>query len=159
MKIMFVCTGNICRSAMAHWLLLKKIEDNQIKNIEVYSCGIYAENGDIPTYEAERVMEEYGVDITKHRATNIMKSNIQEMDLILCATQSHKIAVLDIYPELKEKVFTMKEYVKYNRENHDSIDIKDPWGYDIDTYRSCVGEIDECLELLIKNGQFKPGNN
>ena len=159
MKIMFVCTGNICRSAMAHWLLLKKIEDNQIKNIEVYSCGIYAENGDIPTYEAERVMEEYGVDITKHRATNIMKSNIKEMDLILCATQSHKIAVLDIYPELKEKVFTMKEYVKYNRENHDSIDIKDPWGYDIDTYRSCVGEIDECLELLIKNGQLVPGLN
>ena len=159
MKIMFVCTGNICRSAMAHWLLLKKIEDNQIKNIEVYSCGIYAENGDIPTYEAEKVMEEYGVDITKHRATNIMKSNIKEMDLILCATQSHKIAVLDIYPELKEKVFTMKEYVKYNRENHDSIDIKDPWGYDIDTYRSCVGEIDECLELLIKNGQLVPGLN
>ena len=159
MKIMFVCTGNICRSAMAQWLLLKKIEDNQIKNIEVYSCGIYAENGDIPTHEARKVMEEYGVDITKHRATNIMSSNIKNMDVILCATQSHKIAVLDIFTELKDKVFTMKEYVNYSREYHDPIDIKDPWGYDIDTYRSCVGEIDECLELLIKSGQLVPGVN
>ncbi len=38
MKIMFVCTGNICRSAMAHWLMEKKIKDNNIKNVEIYSC-------------------------------------------------------------------------------------------------------------------------
>ena len=148
MKIMFVCTGNICRSAMAHWMLLKKIEDKKIQNVEVYSCGIYAENGDIPTYEAKRVMEEYGVNLSKHRATNIQNSNIEDMDLILCATSSHNIAVIDLYPELKEKVFTMKEYVNYNREFHSPVDIKDPWGYDIDTYSSCAAEIDECLELL-----------
>lgn len=38
MKIMFVCTGNICRSAMAHWLMEKKIKDNNIKDVEIYSC-------------------------------------------------------------------------------------------------------------------------
>ena len=149
MKIMFICTGNICRSAMAHGLMLKKLTEKNINNIDVYSCGIYASIGDIPTYEATRVMEEYGVDIKKHRATNIRYSDIKEMDLILCATNSHKIMVIDMYPELKNKVFTMKEYVNYNREYHNSIDIKDPGGYDIDTYRSCVSEIDECLELLV----------
>ena len=151
MKIMFICTGNICRSAMADWLLKKKIKDLKKENIEVYSSGIYAYDGDISTWEAKEVMKEYEVDLKDHRATNIRNSNIKEMDLILCATKSHKIAVLDIYPELKEKVYTMKEYVGYNRENHDKIDIKDPWGYDIETYRSCAAEIDECLELLIKN--------
>lgn len=150
MKIMFICTGNICRSAMAHWMLVKKLKDNKISNVEVFSSGIYAENGDTPTYEAKRVMEEYEVDLSKHRATNTLKSNIKDMDLILCATKNHKVAVLDLYPELKDKTFTMKEYVNYNRENHSSVDIKDPWGYDIDTYRSCAAEIDECLELLIK---------
>lgn len=38
MKIMFICTGNICRSAMAHGLMEKKIKDNNIKNVEIYSC-------------------------------------------------------------------------------------------------------------------------
>ena len=149
MKIMFICTGNICRSAMAEWLLKKKLEEKNRNDIEVYSCGIYAENGDVPTYEAKRVMkEEYGIDMSKHRATNIRNSKIKEMDLILCATSSHKIAVLDMYPELSGKVFTMKEYVNYEREYHDSINIKDPWGYDIETYRACVAEIEECIDLL-----------
>ena len=152
MKIMFICTGNICRSAMAEKLLKKKVLDNNVKDIEIYSCGIYAQDGDVPTWEAEKVMkEEYNIDMTEHRATNIRNSDIEEMDLILCATVSHKNAVLDMYPNLKEKVFTMKEYVNYSREYHDSMNIRDPWGYDIETYRSCLGEIDECLELLIKN--------
>ena len=124
MKIMFICTGNICRSAMAEKLLKKKVLDNEIKDIDVYSCGIYAQDGDIPTWEAKRVMkDEYNIDMTEHRATNIRNSNIKKMDLVLCATVSHKIAVLDLYPNLKEKVFTMKEYVNYSREYHDSINI------------------------------------
>ena len=151
MKIMFICTGNICRSAMAQWLLKQKLDDKEIKNVEVYSCGVYAQDGDIPTWEAKRVMmDEYSIDMSKHRATNIVNSNIKEMDLILCATSRHKRDVLRIYPELEGKVFTMKEYVGYDREYHDKIDIKDPWGYDIETYRSCIAEIDEWLELLIK---------
>ena len=151
MKIMFICTGNICRSAMAQWLLKQKLDDKEIKNVEVYSCGVYAQDGDIPTWEAKRVMmDEYSIDMSKHRATNIVNSNIKEMDLILCATSRHKRDVLRIHPELEGKVFTMKEYVGYDREYHDKIDIKDPWGYDIETYRSCIAEIDECLELLIK---------
>lgn len=150
MKIMFICTGNICRSAMAEWLLKKKIEDKKIENIEVYSSGVYAQDGDISTWEAKRVMmDEYAINMSKHRATNIVNSNIKEMDLILCATSRHKRDVLRIYPELEGKVFTMKEYVGYDREYHDKIDIKDPWGYDTETYRSCVAEIDECLELLL----------
>lgn len=156
MKIMFICSGNICRSAMAHWMLKKKIEETKKENtnftneIEVYSSGTSAFTGDIPTGEAIEVMKEYGVDLTKHRATNMVESNIKEMDLILCATNIHKMQVLSRYPELKEKTYTIKEYVKYNEEGHDQININDPWGYNITTYRYCVAEIEKCLEILIK---------
>lgn len=157
MNIMFVCTGNICRSAMAHWLMKKKIEDLNIEDIKVYSCGIYAETGDIPTFEAIETMEDYDVDLKQHRATNIIDSNIKQMDLILCATNIHKIQVISICPEVKDKTYTMKEYVGYDEEGHDKINIKDPWGYGIGTYRACVNEIEKCLDLLIE--KLEKGKN
>lgn len=146
MKIMFICTGNICRSAMADWLLKKKLEQNNITNIGVYSSGIYAIDGDVSPYEAIEVMEEYGVELKKHRATNIRRSNIKDMDIILCMTISHKRDLIYMYPELKEKIYTLKEYVK---DDKNGIEIKDPWGYDLVTYRFCVAEIDACLDKLI----------
>lgn len=109
-KIMFVCTGNICRSAMADKLLAKRVKEEKL-DIQVFSCGTCAENGDYPTLEAIETMQEYGVDIREHRATNIRNSKIEEMDLVLCATTTHKSTVLNMYPKLDGKVYTMKEYV------------------------------------------------
>jgi protein-tyrosine-phosphatase len=144
MKIMFICTGNICRSAMAHWLMKKKLQEKNINNIDVYSSGIYAENGDTSTDEAIEVMEEYGVDLKQHRATLTTNSNIKEMDLILCMTTSHKQNLIQMYPNLTNKIYTLKEYV-----GMDEINIQDPWGYGIATYRYCAAEIDTCLNKLI----------
>ena len=134
---------------MAHKLLEKKLEDNNIKDVEVYSCGTFAEDGDTSTYSAKEVMREYGIDMSSHRATNIRNSNIQDMDLILCATNSHKYSVLQMYPTLKGKVFTMKEYVNTSPENKD-LDIKDPWGCDIEIYRFCISEIEDVINKLLK---------
>lgn len=144
---MFICTGNICRSAMAHKLLEKKLKDKNITTIEVFSCGIFAENGDTSTYTAKEVMKEYDVDMSTHYATHISNSNIQNMDLVLCATSSHKNSVIQMYPNIANKVFTMKEYV--NDSNSKDIDIKDPWGYDIEVYRFCAAEIEKCIDKLL----------
>lgn len=132
---------------MAHWLLKKKLEERNIKNVEVYSSGIYAVSYDISTDEAIEVMEEYGVDLKKHRATKVQNSNIKDMDIILCMTLSHKRDLIYMYPELKEKIYTLKEYVK---DEKNGVEIKDPWGYDIVTYRFCAAEIDACLDKLIE---------
>ena len=148
MKIMFICTGNICRSAMAHGMMEKLIKENNI-DATVYSCGIYAETGDFATYNAVEAAKEYGVDISNHKATNIRESKIEEMDLILCATMSHKQSVIYLYPNLKTKVFTMKEYAKLE-DNDQNMDIKDPWGYDEFVYRKCAEEINDCLEKTIE---------
>lgn len=148
MKLMFICTGNICRSAMAHVMLEKRAKEEN-KNIQVYSCGVFADNGDRPTEEAISVLATiYDVDLSKHRATNIANSPIEEMDVILCATTSHKNNVLNRYPELKEKVFTMKEYVGYPEND---LDINDPWGCSYETYRKCAREIADVIEKIVFN--------
>ena len=144
-KIMFICTGNICRSAMADGLMKKLVKDTG-KDIEVYSCGVFAEDGDRPTYNAIEVMERMDIDLRKHQATNIRNSNIKEMDIILCATQSHKNAVEQLYPELKRKIYTIKEYAGYEKEDWD---ISDPWGYDIEIYQFCAQQLEKCLEKII----------
>lgn len=146
MKIMFICTGNICRSAMAHVMLEKKAQEMN-KDIEVYSCGVFAYNGDKPTEEAISVLRtEYDVNLAKHCATNIKNSKIEEMDIILCATASHKNNVLNMYPDLEKKVYTMKEYAEYPDTD---LDIKDPWGCSYETYKKCAKEIDDCVNKII----------
>lgn len=148
MKIMFICTGNICRSAMAEGMMKKLTKDNNL-NLDICSCGIYAEDGDYATYNAIEASEYYDVDIKNHRATNIKNSKIKEMDLILCATESHKHSVIYMYPELKEKTYTMKEYAKIDKDGQD-MDIKDPWGYDLNIYQNCAKEIEGCLIKIIE---------
>ncbi len=152
MKVMFVCTGNICRSAMAEGIL-KKIAVDKKLNLKVYSCGIYAEDGDNATYNAIYVAREYDIDISSHRATNIRNSKIQEMDIILCATKSHRDSVIYMYPNLQGKVYTIKEYAEFD-DNGKDIDIKDPWGYDVEIYNNCMIEIQRCLGEIISKGKL-----
>jgi len=132
---------------MAHHLLEKMAAEKQ-KDIQVYSCGIYAQTGDGATYEAIEVMKEYGVDLKKHRATNIAQAPLDQMDLILCATTSHKQAVKMLRPELAEKIYTLKEYTQTDTEEKD---IPDPWGYTQETYRRCASEIEKCLEKIVNS--------
>ena len=93
MKVMFICTGNICRSAMAEVILKDKVsKDSKLKDkIQVFSAGTFAEDGEMSTEDAIEVMEEYGINLKEHRATNVASSNIKEMDIILGATVSHKM--------------------------------------------------------------------
>ena len=125
-------------------------QKEQKKKIKILKC-IHVEClrriGDVPTREAIETMKNYEIDLRQHRATNIRNSNIKDMDVILCATTSHKNSVISMYPELKDKIYTMKEYAEYDKND---MDIKDPWGYGIDVYKKCAKEIEECINEYIR---------
>ena len=146
MKIMFICTGNTCRSAIAEGLA-KKIFKQKNLNIEVYSAGIFAQTGEHASYNSIAIMKEYDVDITLHKATSVDESNIKEIDLILCATKNHKAELQARYSDLKDKIFTMKEYAGIDNNGKD-MDIKDPWGYNLNTFRICAAEISLCIDKI-----------
>ncbi len=151
-NIMFICTGNTCRSAMAQAFMKKLLKDKN--DVKVYSAGIYAINGEKASYEAIKTLKDYyDTDLSMHKSTNVRDSKIKQMDLILCATISHAEMLKRMYPELKEKIFTIKEYA-YGKEVEDK-DIKDPWGYTLDVYKNCAKEIYEALEKIVEKTQQK----
>jgi len=147
-KILFVCTGNTCRSPMAEALFKKLLKERNLhKNFEVGSAGVYAFEHDPASYEAISVMqEEYGTDISSHRARVLTDTDIKENWLILTMTEHHREMILDIYPEGADKVFTIKEYAGADDENPD---ISDPFGMDYDTYKYCAEEIEGLLLKII----------
>ena len=103
MRIMFVCTGNTCRSAMAEAIFKQMVEDE----IEVCSSGVAAENGQCPSKNTLDVCNSHGIDISRHRATYFKDSNIEDMDLVLTFEMHQKYKLKIYYPDLE--VYTIKE--------------------------------------------------
>ncbi len=146
-RIIFICTGNICRSPMAHYYMQSRIKELKKENeYLIDSCGTYASTGEKATNNAIRAIKEYNVDLTSHRAKNIRDVDIENYDLILCLTIAHKRAVLSMFPKLKGKVYTLKEYVQTDNKY---IDIDDPWGLDIDVYKDCAKDIVQNVDKLL----------
>ncbi len=148
-SVLFVCTGNICRSAMAHQYMQKRVKDLNIENnYLIDSCGIYAFTGDISTSNAILAMKKYDVNLKEHRAKNIQDMDLKSYDYIITMTLSHKEFIDYTYPDFKNKVYTLKELV--NNNNNGDINISDPWGYDINTYNLCASEIANYVDKLIE---------
>lgn len=149
-KIMFVCTGNICRSAMAEKLLIKKVKDRKIDDkFVICSAGIYAYSDDKSTYEAVKIMnDEYEIDLSDHKATAIRDSRIEDMDLVLCMTKAHRATLSSIYPNLENRIFLIREYVGLSGE------VADPYGGTLKIYSECAKELDNCLDLLLEKEGF-----
>lgn len=147
-KIVYICTGNVCRSPMAeHYMQQRIISLKKEENYLIDSCGIYANTGESATSNAIMAIKEYGVNMENHRAKSIYDVNILEYDLVITLTSSHKENLLALFPSIKGKVFTLKEYadpdIKYK-------DIDDPWGYGLTVYKSCAKEIVEYVDKLIE---------
>lgn len=131
MKILFVCTGNTCRSPMAEGLFRKILSEKGIDNIECSSAGLFALTGDEVSQNSVKACERFGVDISLHRARRITAYILDETDKFVCMTKDHAASLSLYVPE--EKIFVLGD------------GIPDPYGGDLETYMICANSIRTAL--------------
>ncbi len=134
MNILFVCTGNTCRSPMAQGYVNYKYS-----NIAAKSCGLCAEGFSV-SENAKEVMSELGIDISSHISASLSKELVNWADRIICMSPNHKVWLNSL--GIKSEVLGQG--------------ITDPYGCDKDTYRLCRDEIIKEIDALLCDIQILP---
>lgn len=135
MNILFVCTGNTCRSPMAA-SLFNKVAIEKNLDVRIESAGIFANDGEGASNEAIIAMKNYDIDLLPHHSQSINSELIEKSDLILTMTAAHKMVLA---PSAPDKTFTLCEYAGIDG------DIDDPFGGDVEEYEECAKEIYNAL--------------
>ena len=141
MNIVFVCTGNICRSPMAEGLFKKLLEECGREDITCSSAGLAAPEGSPASINAKIAAQELGVDISEHRSRLLTRAIARDADMIVCMTQDHYDILNRIIPE--EKLYILGG------------GIDDPYGCDLEVYRACAEKIKNSLPILLDRIECK----
>jgi protein-tyrosine-phosphatase len=147
-SILFVCTGNSCRSVMAEGLARKRLYELGKSEIEVSSAGVMAVKGSPPTDETIKVMKEADVDVAEFKSKNISVDMIKKADLILTMEPIQKDMILKLAPYAAVKAFLLKEYKNPSKILPKGFSVHDPIGKPAADYRICRDEINTEIERI-----------
>ena len=137
-KLLFVCTGNTCRSPMAEALARKVLGDN----FEVGSAGIAAWEGARATPEATMAMQEKGLDLSGHTARPVSAELLQEYDWIIPMTRAQEELLRKQFPAHAGKIRRLGAW------GGQDVEVNDPWGGSLAGYQVCAERIQDLLKAL-----------
>jgi glycine hydroxymethyltransferase len=144
--ILFICTGNVCRSPMAEALFRQAAAGRG--EFRVLSAGLGALDGQPPTAHSVTAMGELGIDISSQRSQGLTTDLVRQADYIFGMTHSHVDAIALLYPLAAEKTFLLCEFDD-SLEDFEK-DISDPIGGSYEVYENCRDQIKQGIASLLK---------
>ncbi|NMB34997.1 MAG: low molecular weight protein arginine phosphatase [Firmicutes bacterium] len=146
LNVLFVCTGNTCRSVLAQAFLEEMGREFVEKGrpVEVSSAGVSTIDGLLASEDALSVLQGYGIDFSKHRSSRVTPELVQQAHYIFAMTHGQKDYLLHHFPEAEEKLWLLNEYAEGS-----SKEISDPYGEGQAAYRRIADEIREALAKIV----------
>jgi len=149
MKVLFVCSGNICRSPMAAEYFRHRAAHSGLSHVVVDSAGTLGIEGAPASSDAVAVMSEIGVDLSPHRSKGLTREMLRTSDLVLVMSHRHleELAVLD--PDGPGRRLLLRAFEAGPRPDPNPHGLKDPIGRSQEFYRALVPLVVRCVDHLI----------
>ncbi len=157
MNILFVCTGNLCRSPLAEGYMRKILADKGLLEVKVSSAGCWAGNGAPVSEGAQRVAEENGFQLSAHRSRPVTPEMVAQAGIVAVMDEIQREEVVNLAPAEEDKVVLLRSFAP---DGTTQSSIPDPYGADLDSFRYVFQLIKESVDglyrSLVASGKVKP---